>query len=177
MGGQERSQLWWTERIAFGAGSTAVIAGICSPLLSFGDGEQGQLFASSYQANDVTGADAELRIALVHHPLDWLSDLDVQAKTRIMSWADVLLHGHVHRADAADVARRSGTTLVVGAGSCYQGSNYENGCQMLEFDLQVPEARVTIYRWVAHDGRWIVSRDQYPGSATGVGAHPLPLAK
>lgn len=89
--------------------------------------------------------DVHLRLALVHHPLDWLSDIErSNIRASLQDVMDVVLRGHLHETDAESAVARSGVALHLAAGATYQTrkwpncallSTYDQGCSVrLVFD-------------------------------------------
>ncbi|MES2937848.1 MAG: tetratricopeptide repeat protein [Pseudomonadota bacterium] len=71
--------------------------------------------------------DAEFRIALMHHPLDWLSDVErSNVKAALLRSVDAVLRGHLHDTDVELVASLTGTTLQLAAGAAYQTRKWPN---------------------------------------------------
>jgi predicted phosphodiesterase len=70
---------------------------------------------------------AALNVALVHHPLDWLSDTEASnIKTALANKVDVVLRGHLHQTDVESVAGVSGQILNIAAGAAYQTRLWPN---------------------------------------------------
>ena len=71
--------------------------------------------------------DADCRIALVHHPLEWLNTIEgsnIQAS--LESSVDILLRGHLHEARIESVASAEGEMLRCAAGASYQSRKWPN---------------------------------------------------
>lgn len=70
---------------------------------------------------------AELNIALVHHPLEWLHDEErSNVKTTLQSLVDLVLRGHLHETDIEGVAGVMGEALHMAAGAAYQTRKWPN---------------------------------------------------
>jgi hypothetical protein len=71
--------------------------------------------------------DAALKIALVHHPLEWLHDEErSNVKTAMQSACDLVLRGHLHETDIESVAGTMGNALHMAAGAAYQTRKWPN---------------------------------------------------
>jgi predicted phosphodiesterase len=71
--------------------------------------------------------DADLRIALMHHPLQDLSDLERQhIRAGLVDNLDVILTGHLHEAGFAAVDMWRGRNLYCAAGAAYQTRDRPN---------------------------------------------------
>jgi tetratricopeptide (TPR) repeat protein/predicted phosphodiesterase len=70
---------------------------------------------------------ASLKVALMHHPLDWLNSLErANIKSALQSEVDFVLRGHLHETDADSVTGIGGQTLHLAAGATYQTRRYPN---------------------------------------------------
>lgn len=70
---------------------------------------------------------ADINVALIHHPLDWLHDGErSNIKAMLAGGIDVLLRGHLHDADGDQVAAIGGTFINLAAGATYQTVKYPN---------------------------------------------------
>lgn len=66
-------------------------------------------------------AKAELSIALIHHPLEWLSAIESSnIQAALEESVDVLLQGHLHEARVETIASAEGELLRCAAGAAYQ---------------------------------------------------------
>jgi UDP-2,3-diacylglucosamine pyrophosphatase LpxH len=78
---------------------------------------------------------ADLTIALIHHPLDWLSQVERRnIKAALGESVDLLLHGHCHEIDAESIASANGGYLKLAAGASYQGRAWSNSAMYATFD-------------------------------------------
>ena len=103
------------------------------------DDDHGKLFIgrrSLEAAAEQLGAlGAELNVALVHHPLDWLSPVEgANIRSRIQCSIDVLLRGHLHETDVESVYGVNGGYLQLAAGAAYQTRQYPNRALYASFD-------------------------------------------
>ncbi|MBB5413685.1 tetratricopeptide (TPR) repeat protein/predicted phosphodiesterase [Paraburkholderia sp. HC6.4b] len=70
---------------------------------------------------------ADLNLALIHHPLDWLSDVErSNVRASLQGHVDVILRGHLHETDVDTVTSLTGTTLHFAAGAAYQTRKWPN---------------------------------------------------
>lgn len=89
---------------------------------------------------------ADLRIAIFHHPLDWLCEFDETVVTsRLMASFNILMYGHTHAANPQLRVGPSGGALFSQAGCLYQHGNrsYFNGYNVLVIDTD--DVKVDIY--------------------------------
>jgi len=70
---------------------------------------------------------ADLNIALLHHPLDWLSAVErANIRATLGASVDLLLHGHHHETDTESIVSQHGGYLKLGAGASYQSREWPN---------------------------------------------------
>lgn len=89
---------WWTLSRTVN-GISLHIVGFCSSLMSWRDGEQGNLLIGRWQVHQLLSKeDGALAIALMHHPFSYLADWDGQeVEEAIQHHFAVVLRGHLHR--------------------------------------------------------------------------------
>ncbi|HEX2090993.1 MAG TPA: P-loop NTPase fold protein [Longimicrobiaceae bacterium] len=79
--------------------------------------------------------DADLRVALVHHPLDWLSDIERPSIIAIIREnVDVMLRGHLHENDGESVVSAQSGFLYIAAGASYQTRRWLNRAYYATFE-------------------------------------------
>ncbi len=165
---------WWSQRLTIGA-LTLHVAGLCTSWASWCDDDKGRLLLGRVQLHEVLeGAErADLAIALMHHPWDYLADFDAaEAREAVHRRCDVLLRGHLHRGDGAARIRPDGGSLELAAGASWGGTQHLHGYQLIELEPEKSEARVYLRTWDGHD--WIPDRNAYRGAAPdGVARFPL----
>ena len=89
--------------------------------------------------NDIMQCD--VRIAIFHHPLDWLADFDnIAVSSRLYAEFDLLAFGHSHRTEPEAKITSSGTAILSQSGCLYEHRDYFNGYQVIELDLDLGEA-------------------------------------
>jgi len=105
---------------------------------------------------------ADLNIALVHHPLDWLSDVDESnIRASLQANVDVILRGHLHKSDVESTVSASGGYLHVAAGAAYQTRKWPNRALYGTFD----GSTVTIFPLRYEDQPrevWVVDPSVFP---------------
>jgi tetratricopeptide (TPR) repeat protein/predicted phosphodiesterase len=89
---------------------------------------------------------AQLKVALAHHPLDWLRDFERgNIKASLHGAVDVVLNGHLHETDVVSVVATSGGVLHMTAGACYQTRRFPN--RALYSVFEAPYLRVFPIRY------------------------------
>lgn len=81
-------------------------------------------------------ATCDLRVAVMHHPLDWLADFDeVATSSRLSANFDLIMCGHTHRALPQTRTSAQGTAILSQTGSCYASRHWFNGYQTVRLAL------------------------------------------
>lgn len=81
------------------------------------------------------GIDAGLKIALMHHPLEFLSGLERQhIRAGLIDELDVVLTGHLHEAGIAGINMGTGRNLYCAAGAAYQTRDWPNTAYYATFE-------------------------------------------
>ncbi len=117
--------------------------------------DYGHLVVGEPQLHDALARieDADLRIAVVHHPFPWLANFDRHRVARRLGAAcHLILHGHEH---VPEVHRDRGTTgdcLYIPAGASYDRrvpdhQRYANSYNLVEIDLETGRGIVYLRRW------------------------------
>lgn len=99
----------------------------------------------------------DVKIALYHHPLDWLMDYDLSDAKKILSKEfDFLFCGHLHEQNLELVQYFGNKAALIQGGCLYKGRSYYNGYSVLCFDAQSGEG--TIYLRSYFDDRRIFDK-------------------
>ncbi|HKI06281.1 MAG TPA: metallophosphoesterase [Thermoanaerobaculia bacterium] len=148
------------------------IAGFNSAWSCGSDGEKSKLWlGGEWQletlAAGCTGMD--LRIALVHHPFNWLvEEEDPHLKPRFQSEFHVLLHGHEHQ---QWVEQPQPDHLQIAAGASMDRPGADLGYNLVTFDLDAGKGEVWLRTFDHRTGRW--KEDSVPGRTDNRGVWPL----
>lgn len=87
----------------------------------------------SVDAAIAASASADLKIALLHHPFDWLASGEATVvRTAIRDYADVILTGHLHENNVDLISGVSEATLHLAAGALYQTTKWPNTAMICE---------------------------------------------
>jgi len=168
--GQSQTLPWWQRDIRLGA-SRLHIAGLDSAWVACGDQDRDHLLLGRFQLSQTVDTQqaqgADWRIALLHHPFDYLAEFDgLESRRSIHQHCELLLRGHLHEAEAyrvvpPDPAR---ACLELAAGCVYEGSAYPNAYQWIELYAEPRRVKVLFRAWIK--GVWGVDRNQ-PGCPEG----------
>ncbi|MGI8631302.1 MAG: tetratricopeptide repeat protein [Solirubrobacterales bacterium] len=123
---------------------------------------------------ELGAGDADLRMALMHHPLDWLSDIErSNVKSSLGRAVDVFLTGHLHDMGAETVASTTGTTLFLAAGAAYQTREWPNRAMYVRFDGDSLDVLPIRYEDSPTE-IWTVDPSIFPAEAGFQGSFPSP---
>jgi|SRR5579864_3076146 len=100
-----------------------------------GDGERNQLLLAERVVDKAAEQlkACDLKIAVLHHPLDWLARWSEAAvRNLLLANFDLVLFGHVHETMPSLVANTLGECLFAQGGTLYLHRKYYNGYQMID---------------------------------------------
>jgi predicted phosphodiesterase len=114
---------------------------------------------------------ARLRIALMHHPVADLSEIERRPIEQLLQeHCHFVLRGHLHENEAQWVSSPYRQTLVMAAGAAYQGRViYQNRAMLCEVEVDAPGKIARIrpypirYELTGHD-RWTLDTSVFPKS-------------
>lgn len=162
----------WSKTFKAGNGRVR-IDGLNTSWLCRGDDDRGRLLVGQSQLTEVIKAhtEADLRITLMHHPLSALMEFD-EANTAdyLKQNADIVLRGHLHKAESTFRLTNTGSYLELAAGALHEGHEAQNRFSILDFDDDLSALRVSTFVWLS--GRWKLDRNLYD-TDDGVGIFPL----
>ncbi len=158
-----------------GVGELSVgIAGFNSAWSCGTDDDKAHLWLGERQLGELTAPllDSDVRIALVHHPLDWLVEAEAaQLKPRFQTEFHVLLHGHEHRQWVETPQKKH---LHIAAGAVVDGPDAALGYNVVRFDLEKGAGEVWL-RCLDHDTKkWMAKVAPDLTDDRGVWSVPMP---
>ncbi len=111
-------------------------------------------------------ADAQLKIVLGHHPLDWFKPDDAQAIRSLFGKNQVIyLHGHLHK-NRSHLEEGSGNFLLnVQSGAAFQareGEIWVNGLLWAEVNLSEQRLELEPYSWSKEHQGWSPDGHAFP---------------
>jgi hypothetical protein len=132
------------------------IAGLNSAWTCGRDDEKSHLWlGGDWQIGHVTSqmANAQVRIALIHHPANWFSEFEDPHIWRLIERDFTFcLHGHEHQGWVTQLAE--GHTRIAAAAG-YDGSGMPNGYNFVQLDLTNGSGAVWLRQFDANGGGWI----------------------
>ncbi|MCC6523595.1 MAG: metallophosphoesterase [Polyangiaceae bacterium] len=150
------------------------VIGLDSAWLCGRDAEKGQLLLTAHQVlahvRDGEKALDGVRVALVHHPLDWLADQREVQPLLGDGGVDILLHGHQHDPQVWQADEPGAHLRIVAAGCLMEGKrgmNWPNGFQLVEIDMRGKSGAVHFRKWATPGSFWTIGSDIYPEGRDG----------
>lgn len=129
--------------------------------------------AADWQFNEAKERlkNAEIKIGLIHHPVDWLNQAEREAATRrIASDFDFWLHGHSHSAWVTPVQSH----IVIAAGAVGAEQSEEFGVNLCTADLVTKKGSTLLHTKRANASGWtIMPIDEH--APTGLWHFELPI--
>jgi len=153
------------------------VLGLNSAWMSTCQEEKGQLLIGESQIRYALDKsdDADLRLAVMHHPLEWLRSFDSNdAESLLHEGCDFILQGHMHRTGISLNTTPDTETLVISAGACYETREYPNSYNFVRLDLDT--SNFTLYLRMYSDERggfWTKDVKSYRNVADGIYTRPF----
>lgn len=118
--------------------------------------------------------DCDLRIALFHHPLNWMAEFDsASVKPRLFQNYDIILFGHVHEAEPEIRSTITGASLTLQSGSLFSGRNHFNGYQVVSLNPQTGEVKIAVRTYFDKPTRrWGAAENIAPGGLVNLSYKP-----
>jgi predicted phosphodiesterase len=137
------------------------ILGLNSAWASASDADRLHLFLGEPQVRTALhrAGRADIRIALMHHPFEWLHDSDRDVcEQLLLHGCDFVLRGHLHRTDLTYQQSPGSRAMVIGAGACYKTREHPNAYNLVHLDLD-SESGVIYLRVYSNRGRGFWTED------------------
>lgn len=137
-------------------GKKVAILGLNSAWVSASDRDKDKgILLGERQIRDALdqATNADLKIALLHHPLDWLRAFDRDScEPLLMQNCDFVLHGHWHRTNLTIQANPDAQTLFIAAGASYEDRRSRNSYNIVRLDLETGQGTVYLRSWSNQSG-------------------------
>jgi 3',5'-cyclic AMP phosphodiesterase CpdA len=131
------------------------ILGLNSAWASASDADRHNLFLGERQVRTALkqAKRADIRIALMHHPFEWLRDFDRDnCEPLLQRGCDFVLHGHLHRTGLMRLQAPGSEAMVIGAGACYETREYPNAYNLVHLDFSSGEGTVYLRMYSDKEG-------------------------
>ncbi len=106
-------------------------------------------------------ADTEIKIAVMHHPIEWLAEFDrTRVKSRLGQKCHFILRGHEHEPQVNIAKGTGGDCVIIPAGACYdrrtaENPRYTNAYNWVHLDLATGQGVVYMRQWCDQQNVWI----------------------
>ena len=113
-------------------------------------------------------SEADIKIAVLHHPFDWLAEFDRnRVEPRLMQACDFILHGHTYVPQAKLIHSNSEDCVLVSTGAAYnkrisQDPLYISAYNFVHLDFDTRKGTIFIRRWSEKSVKWIEDVDSTP---------------
>jgi hypothetical protein len=128
-------------------------------------------------------AGAELRIVVLHHPFEWLSEFDLnRTEARLRRECHFILRGHVHTPQVQVTTGTTGDCVVIPAGASYkrrvaENPRYTNSYNWVHLDGDAGHGMVYLRRWSEQRNEWIEDIDAHPEGKFALEKLPKTMGK
>lgn len=123
-------------------------------------------------------ASADMRIAVLHHPFDFLSEFDRnRVEDQLQRQVHFILRGHEHKPKVSALQSTSGDCVVIPAGASFlrravDDPRYTNAYNFVHLNFDEGKGIVYLRRWSDPQNKWIEDTDTYTGGKFVLGSLP-----
>ncbi|MGQ9681635.1 MAG: metallophosphoesterase [Anaerolineae bacterium] len=169
-------------RILHLAGLRLAVLGLNSAWLAYGGAADAlHLALGEAQVREALEAarEADVRIALVHHPFEWLMEGERQrCEPLLLQGCDFVLSGHLHHTNLLHVGTPDGDANVFAGGAAYETRQYYNSYNLTRLDPASEQGVVYLRAFSPEQGGfWTADARRYRRVKDGVFAFAWPLRK
>ncbi|WP_437707827.1 metallophosphoesterase [Sorangium sp. So ce448] len=180
-GGGLRDLLGASRPLGLAAGADAVevvdvrgarigVASFNSAWFAQGDDDHGKLWLGEPSAHGAAQRLADegvsFAIALLHHPFDYLHEVEREEVERIFERSfELVLRGHLHKDKARTILSPRGGYVEVAGPAAYQGSQWPNGCFLGEIQARRRAVRLRPYAFSSGADPWVLDPKVFPDDA------------
>ncbi len=136
--------------------------------------DYGKIILGEPQIHDILRKyeSAHIRIAVMHHPMEWLTESDRDKVEGALKKAmHIILCGHLHKGRADTISGTDGQCMIIPAGSAYDRREYPNAFNYLHLDTETGKGIVYLRRWSTEESIW----EPYHKSTHPNGQYPFIL--
>lgn len=153
------------------------ILGLNSVWLSSSDNDQGKLALGEIQIRNALkqAEGTAMHIAIMHHPLDWLSDKG-SVEAILNKECEFILHGHLHDNSITQICAPGRDSTIIGAGACFERRTTQNSYNFVQLDLRRGNGTIYLRRYSDKDGGFW-AKDTLTYSVAQDGKFIFPLSR
>ncbi len=142
-------------------------------------GDRGSVIVGEPQIHGVLYeiSNANLKIAVLHHPFDWLAEFDCdRIEDQLRQNCDFILRGHQHKPKVEIAGGTSGDCVIIPAGSSYDrriaaNPRYVNSYNFVHLDLSTDNGIAFLRRWSDTRNIWLEDIDSCDGGKCKFSLH------
>ncbi len=154
------------------------ILGLNSTWLAGSDNDQGKLVIGDMQVQNAIAkvGNADICLALMHHPFNWLQKFDEDDVEPILSkGCQFILHGHLHEQSISQVSGPGRFSTIIGAGACFEKRTSYNSYNFVQLDLDSGKGKIHLRMYSDRDGGfWTKDTITYSDAPNGIYEFSLP---
>ncbi len=167
----DRTNYFYVDEIEV-EGRLVAILGLNSAWLAGSDEDRQRLVLGERQVRAALDAveDADLRLAVMHHPFDWLRDFDrSDVEPLLCGKCDFVLHGHLHQIGLLQAQTPDTNAMIIGAGTCYEKRDHSNSYNFVQLNLGTGHGKVYLRMYSdKRGGFWTKDVFNYRNLSDGV---------
>lgn len=117
-----------------------------------GMAEKGKLVVGQYQIIESLKAisSADIKICLMHHPIDWLVDADKMSLQKCLNGFDLVLNGHIHEPWTETLITYNGKTVFNTCGKFDDSKDSYNGYSLISINPYNKECHIILRQYYAY---------------------------
>ncbi|MCP4627381.1 MAG: metallophosphoesterase [bacterium] len=169
----DASTCWFAETIRVTRSQQVcriALAGLNSCLFAGYDGDDRQKLALGlYQVNQAQEqiTEADLSIALFHHPFFCYHPCDKVCRNLLINNFDLILTGHLHDPSNLFTRDAAGQAVIIGAGAGFETREHHNSFNVVELDTNTGRGKVQFHKYLPDHNRWKKDTDVNPAEDDG----------
>jgi len=119
---------------------------------------------------------ADIVIALMHHPFEWLEKCDCDwVEHPMRKKCSVILHGHLHEAIVGRHIEPGNDVVILGAGTTYEKRDHRNCYCYVSLDLAARKGTAYLRRYSPRrGGGWVPDALSYPAAGSDKVSFDIP---
>jgi len=160
------------------SGYNISILGLNSALLAGSDNDQSHLIVGDMQVRKAISeaGDANIRLAVMHHPIDWLQKFDQSnIKSLLHKNCEFVLQGHLHESSLEQVVAPGRFSTIIAAGACFEKRELHNSYNFVQLNPDSSKGKIHLRMYSDRDGGfWTNDTITYRDAKNGIYEFTLP---
>ena len=111
--------------------------------------ERGKMIIGAAQVKNALDAisDVNVKVCLVHHPLDWLVESDQFDVEKVIYNFDLIFNGHIHTLDSKQIIAYQGQSIISTCGKFFPTKDFYNGYSIISIDPETLEGKIYLRQY------------------------------